>query len=247
MNPVPHADSFTSESCPGEQRHPELEPRRACVLRSELTADVATVDRLAEDGGFPERERLKPRERLDLTPAPCAVMLDELLLRREAGRRRHGRSAERAHLASGLAVRREQVADVRARVPDGAHLPVEDGSDARLARRDHHVAEPVVAVDDGERERLRQLVCEPGPDRLHVREVTRAVDLPQLGEAPDLPLEIAAGPHELRDAVRTDVSRVDLDQRVDEVERRARAARPPSRGLAGSVSVTTCPSRKSMT
>ena len=78
--------------------------------------------------------------------------------------------------------------------------------------------EPVVAVDDGERQRLGQRAGEPFADRLDVGEVARPVDLPQLREAAHLPLEIAALAHEVRDAGRVHVDRVDLDQRVDEIE-----------------------------
>ena len=59
-------------------------------------------------------------------------------------------------LAARLAVGRDEVADVGARIADRAHLPVEHGRDPRSRSRDHDVPEPVVAVDDGERQRLRQ-------------------------------------------------------------------------------------------
>ncbi len=46
-----------------------LEDRGAGVLGAQLATDVAAVDRLAEDGRLPERERLEPGERLDVAAA----------------------------------------------------------------------------------------------------------------------------------------------------------------------------------
>ena len=136
-----------------EQRNRDLEDRGARVFRAELAADEASVDRFAEDRRLPERERLEPRERPDVAAAALDVALDELGARRESGLGRDRRRAERAHAAVRLAVRREQVADVGARVADRAHLPVEHrGDPRRLVGRDHHVPEPVVAVHDGRRE-----------------------------------------------------------------------------------------------
>jgi hypothetical protein len=48
----------------GEERHALLEPCGARVLGAELAAEIATVDRLAEDRRLPERECLEPAERL---------------------------------------------------------------------------------------------------------------------------------------------------------------------------------------
>ncbi len=78
--------------------------------------------------------------------------------------------------------------------------------------------EPVVAVDDGERQRLGHRAGEPFADRLDVGEIPRLVDLPQLRKAAYLPLEIAALAHEVGDARRAHVDGVDLDEGVDEVE-----------------------------
>src|SRR5581483_12255202 len=100
----------------GEQRHRMLEHGRARVLGAELAADEAAVDRLAEDGGLPQRERLEPAERLDLASAPLAVPGDELGARREARLRRHRRAAERRGTTVRLAVGGEEVADVGPRI-----------------------------------------------------------------------------------------------------------------------------------
>ena len=58
--------------------HALLEAGRVRVLGGELAADEPAVDRLAEDGRLPERERLEPGERLDLAAALLDVALDEL-------------------------------------------------------------------------------------------------------------------------------------------------------------------------
>ena len=62
-----------------------LEEGGAGVLGPELAADVAAVDRLAEDGRLPECERLEPGERLDIAAALLDVAVDELGTRGEAG------------------------------------------------------------------------------------------------------------------------------------------------------------------
>ena len=72
-----------------EQRHGNLEDSGACVFRAQFAAHVAAVDRFAEDGCLPERERFEPCERLDLAAAPLGVALDELRARRETGLSRH--------------------------------------------------------------------------------------------------------------------------------------------------------------
>jgi hypothetical protein len=77
---------------------------------------------------------------------------------------------------------------------DGAHLPVEDGGDARrIVGRDDRVAEAVVAVHHGRRERLGHAHRQPGGRLDDRRQVARAVHLPELGEAAHLALEVAAG------------------------------------------------------
>src|SRR4029077_16810213 len=138
------------------QRHRLLVGSRARVLGAELAPHVAAVDRLAEDGGLPERERLEPAERPDVPAAPYDIAPDELRFGREALERGDGRDAERARVPAGLGVRREQVAEVGARVADRPHLPVE----YRLhpvwpTALDHQVAEAVIAVNDGVGKRLR--------------------------------------------------------------------------------------------
>src|SRR2546430_16896367 len=98
------------------------------VVRRQLAAYVATVDRLAEDGRFPERQCLEPRERLDVAAASARISLDELRARREAVQRGDGRRPERILSAARFAVGRNEVPDVGAWVADRAHLPVEHRS-----------------------------------------------------------------------------------------------------------------------
>src|SRR5215210_7996116 len=101
-----------------EIRNGELHARGAVVLAAELAADVAAVDRLAEDRRLPERERLEPVQGLDVAAAALDVALSQLRLRREAGLGCHGRRPERVRLAGGLGVGREEIADVGSRVAD---------------------------------------------------------------------------------------------------------------------------------
>ena len=70
---------------------------------------------------------------------------------------------------------------------------------------------------DGVRQRLRQ---GRGEAPRHVddgRDLPRRVDLPQLGEAAHLALEVAARPREHYETGVADVGRMDLDERVDEL------------------------------
>ena len=129
-----------------------------------------------------------------------------------------------------LAVGREQVADVGARIADRAHLPVEHRLDPRrLVARDHHVAEPEVAVHDRRGQRLGQAAREQPAHLVDVRDRARAVHLPQLREAAHLPLGVAPRPREGGERGNRDVGRVDLDERVDEVPAQATVAPRPTR------------------
>src|SRR5712691_4154750 len=132
----------------GEERDARLETAPAGAVRRQLAGQIPPVDRLAEDGRLPERERLEPRQRLDVTAASTRVTLDELATRGEAICRRDRRRPERIHAASGLAVGRDEIADVGARVADRTHFPIEHRRDSlRLLARDDHVSEAVIAVD----------------------------------------------------------------------------------------------------
>ena len=63
--------------------------------------------------------------------------------------------------------------------------------------RDHHVPEAVVAVHDGGRERVGDVLGQEAADLVDGGDLARLVDLPQLREAPHLALEVAAGPREV--------------------------------------------------
>ncbi len=95
------------------------------------------------------------------------------------------------------------------------------------SRADHRVSEPEVSVHDGRRERIGHAVGEPGADLLDLGNLPRLVDLPELREAPDLPLVVAPGPRERGESRRLDVGGVDLDEGVDEI-----VAERASRSLA---------------
>ena len=75
-------------------------------------------------------------------------------------------------------------------------------------------------MHDGRRQRLRERAPRATPrPRSTVRQLARLVDLPELREPPHLPLEVAARAARTRPAPgRDDVGRMDLDERVDEVE-----------------------------
>src|SRR5262249_47366488 len=133
-----------------QERYSALEARRTGVLCGQLAADEPPVDRLAEDRSLPERQSLEPGERLDGETAPLDVALCELAPGGKALGGGDRRGAERVLLAARLAVGGEQVADVGPGIADGAHLPVEHRADAgRPLVFEDHVAEPVIAVDDG--------------------------------------------------------------------------------------------------
>ena len=87
-------------------------------------------------------------------------------------------------------------------------------------------------MDDGRGQRLRQRGGELAADLLDGRDLSRPVDLPELREAAHLPLEIAAGARERRERGSGDIGRVDLGERVDEVEPEPAARRRARRGPA---------------
>ena len=95
----------------------------------------------------------------------------------------------------------------------------------RLGSCHHHVPEPEVAVHDGLRQSRRHGVREPGADVLDLRDLPRLVDLPELREAPHLPLVVAPGTRERREPGTAHVGGVDLDERVDQVVAEAAARR----------------------
>ena len=96
-------------------------------------------------------------------------------------------------------------------------------------------------MDDGRGKRLRQPVREPARRPRRPRELPRLVDLPELREALHLPLEVAARPSERGELGSGDVGRVDLGERVDEVEPEPAARSGVSRARAAARSVTTWP------
>ena len=169
--------------------------------------------------------------------AALDVALGQLLSRRKAGQGGHRRRPERVRRATRLAVCREQIADIGARVADRAHLPVEHSNDPRrVVPRDHRIAQTKVTVHDRRRQALVEVVREPGPDvsilgSFHVLLISQSWSK---RSGPDACCSSRAG--ERRQAGRRHVGRVDLDERVDEVvaeKASRRLALEPRRQLVG--------------
>src|SRR6266540_2750233 len=107
-----HVDERLRRSCvrcdvgrsSGEREDTLLEAGGERVVR-ELTAQIAGVDRLAEDCSLPEGERLEPREVGDVATAAALVVFDQLLSLGEAGERGHWRQLEWHTCAGGVGVR----------------------------------------------------------------------------------------------------------------------------------------------
>ena len=87
-------------------------------------------------------------------------------------------------------------------------------------------------MDDGLGRGSGRLRREHARHLVDLRYLACLVDIPELGEAAHLALEVAAGARERRELGPCDVGGVDLDERVDEVEPERACAPPPSRGPA---------------
>ena len=206
-----------------------FERAREVTGRRGLTGEPARVDRLGEDRRLPQGERLVPRQARQIEARPVPVARREVGPRGEAGLPGHrGEVHDRARMPP-VGVRREEVPEIGERIPERRHLPVEDRRDGdRRMRRDHRVARPIVAVDDGMTLRVRAVRLEPGAEAADRRQRTPGVLLPQGGEERDLSLEVALGSAESGDLRHGDVDVVEGRQLVDE-----RLAEPtaPVRGL----------------
>ncbi len=154
---------------------------------------------------------------------------DELAASGEAVARGDRRRPERIRATPGLAVGRNEVADVGARVADRTHLPVEHcGHPLRLLVGDHHVPEAIIAVDDGCRQLFRNVRGEPVRDVDHLGQVARLVHLPELREPAYLARVVVPRSLERGQPGRGHVGRMDLDECVDEVVRQS----APRSGIA---------------
>ena len=74
-------------------------------------------------------------------------------------------------------------------------------------------------MDDRRLRRLGQVRLQPLADLLHHRQLARLAVFPEAEEAADLPLEVAGVLAEAVQPARLPVDRVDLRERVDELER----------------------------
>ena len=96
-------------------------------------------------------------------------------------------------VSPGLLVRGEQVAHVGPRIPDRTHLPVDGNNDPRrILPPDQHVPQPEVAVDDGRGDGRRGVRPQAPRQLVHGGDAAGRVDGPELGEAAQLPLDVAA-------------------------------------------------------
>ena len=120
-------------------------------------------------GGLPDRQHLVPGEGVEGAAGLLGVAGGEEVAAGEAGAAGdRGEVGDRVRRVGRLRPHRGHVAEVGERVADRRHLPVEDRGEARGGGGDHHVAEPVVAVDDGRGRRLGQVGGEPVGHRLEV-------------------------------------------------------------------------------
>ena len=136
-----------------------------------------------------------------------------------------------------------QVTHVGERIADRRELPVEKRDEPRRGLgRVHGVAEPEVAMNDGRRRRLGKVALQPFGRLLDLGHLAGLVVLPQVGEAPQLALEVAGGLAEALEPVLERVESVDLGERVDELAGDRLSLLRVSSG-AGSSVVMTSPSR----
>jgi hypothetical protein len=71
-------------------------------------------------------------------------------------------------------------------------------------------------VDDRRRPALGHVVAQPSRHLVERGQVERATDVPQAGEPPHLPFEVARRAPEVAEAVRLGVHRVQLGERGDQ-------------------------------
>ena len=97
---------------------------------------------------------------------------------------------------SGAGLRRRHVplhqviGKIRERIAERRQFPIEHGRDFRLARREDHIVEPVVAMNEPRRLRRRQMLRQPGDQLLHLLDTLRLRRAILLRPALDLPRHI---------------------------------------------------------
>ena len=140
--------------------------------------------------------------------AALGVAIEQLATRRHVGAARERRDSRDRCRVAGLGPQTEQPAEVDERIADRRLLPVDDRDELdRQVRREHHVVELVVAVDDAGRLRGWNVRGEPLPRRVDIRERTRLVALELAEPARNLPLEVAVGLPEAVEPARAPVER----------------------------------------
>src|SRR5438445_3915771 len=152
---------------PRELEHAVAERLQVWVIGA--ARDRALVVALHEHDRLPQRERHVPAQVAHRAARALLVLLDQLRARGEAlaARDRPQRLAQPALGVALLAPHHAQVADVRQRVADRRHLPVEHGGQpCRNSGREDRVAEAVVAVHDRRRARVGQIVRQPSAHSL---------------------------------------------------------------------------------
>ena len=138
----------------------------------------------------------------------------------EARQRDHGAARDhqtgRPAIAAALRPVHLEGPDVRQRVAQRRHLPVEDGSEVALPV-DDGVVQPVVAVDDSGVALGGHGGGEPALELLQLRQLPRLHPGDLVGEAAQLPLDVALRPAEVGEPRLGGVQRVQARQRIDQL------------------------------
>ena len=134
-----------------------------------LSQRMPGLDPLHDDRTPPLEEGIPPDDVRHGVPAGhLAIQPQTVVPRRQA--RRHARLEVRDRVICPVEeVRTGQVADVRQRMPDGRHLPVQNANDARLRLVEHHVVDLVVAVNQCAS--VLRLCCLVGEEPHHLHEM----------------------------------------------------------------------------
>ena len=185
------------------------------------------MDPLGNYGQLVKREHLVELDVAHVPPAQLSVILNELGASEKARRRGHrggGPGEVVVRVVARFTPVAERVAEVRERVSEGAHLPIEDSDHtARVVRGEHHVPEAVVAVHDRRRWRLGDRVLQAANDLLNLRDRARLGAAPLFAPAAHLAFEVAIRPAEITEPDSVVVHCVELDQRFDKAPAHRRA------------------------
>lgn len=185
---------------------PRFQRKRSHVLgvfarprAARLSQRIPGCDPLHDDRAAEGEEGVSPRDLRQRVPSRHLGVPPQALVARRQPRRGSRPESLRLVLTAADIVRAGEVADVRQRMPDGGHLPVQDADDPRLRPVEDHVVDLVVAVHKrAPVARLRRLVGEEAHHVLEVRQLPDwflGVDIHRLrlrlgdgGEGRDLPV-----------------------------------------------------------